>query len=145
MNIGFTGTQNGMTFSQRTVLRELLRGIFREEPSIKHSFHHGDCVGADAEACEIAKNLGFWRVSHPPTNPNKRAFCEYDEIHMPKPYLERNRDIVDASERLYATPFEFNNKLRSGTWYTYRYATDAMKFRVLIFRDGTISTQGPKI
>ena len=58
--IGFTGTRYGMTVAQRRTLRSLLaNGAGRE-------FHHGDCVGADAEAHDIAVALGIEPVIHPP-------------------------------------------------------------------------------
>jgi len=41
---------------------------------------------------------------------------------MPTPYLSRNRAIVDETEMLIATPAEFTEQQRSGTWSTVRYA-----------------------
>lgn len=113
MKIGFTGTQRGMTDTQRTRVAELLKRA--------SEFHHGDCVGADAQAHELALALKIPIVIHPPENPNKRAWCQGGLVLPPKPYLERNQDIVDQTEILIATPFEAET-LRSGTWATVRYA-----------------------
>ena len=44
MIVGFTGTQRGMTETQRSVVHALLACL----PVV--TFHHGDCIGADAEA-----------------------------------------------------------------------------------------------
>jgi hypothetical protein len=46
LRIGFTGTRQGMTKRQRNALRDLLAA------------HHGDAVGVDAEAHDIAIELG---------------------------------------------------------------------------------------
>jgi hypothetical protein len=67
---------------------------------------------------------GIRIVIHPPTDPKKRAFCKgAAEIREPKPYLDRNHDIVDeGSGLLIAAPFQEEEILRSGTWATVRYA-----------------------
>jgi hypothetical protein len=86
--------------------------------------HHGDCIGADAEADAIARKLGLAIVVHPPTDPKKRAFCSQpgDRTHAPLPYLVRNHAIVEACNLLIAAPHTDREVLRSGTWATIRYA-----------------------
>jgi hypothetical protein len=86
-----------------------------------HTFHHGDCVGADAEAHVIATVLGFETVVHPPKNEKLRAFCKGDLILEPRDYLARNHQIIDATDLLFAVPDGPETK-RSGTWSTIRYA-----------------------
>ena len=115
---GFTGTQIGMTVRQSA---ELARVLMEEKVD---EFHHGDCIGADAQAHEIAYRQGIKIVIHPPTDPRKRAYCrKHDVIVLPeKPYLVRNHDIVDASNFLIAAPKNHHEELRSGTWATIRYA-----------------------
>jgi hypothetical protein len=49
--IGFTGTRRGMTVAQRKTLRSLLL-------TGSGKLHHGDAIGADAEAHDIAIALG---------------------------------------------------------------------------------------
>ena len=112
MHAGFTGTQKGLTPPQRDALEvELLRFSV---------LHHGDCIGADAQAHRIAKGLGIWTVSHPPTDDRKRAFCDADEERAPLPHLERNRQIVDEGEVLISCPrLEEKRQPRSGTWEIY--------------------------
>lgn len=134
MRIGFTGTQRGMTRAQmsevHTSMASLAYGHFHKE------FHHGDCIGADAEAAAIAKELGFWIVSHPPVDQKKQAFFPSDCVLPPAEYLVRNHHIVDAVEFLIATPGEYLEQLRSGTWTTIRYARKKKKDRRIIFPDG---------
>ena len=59
--------------------------------------HHGDAIGADAEVHDIAVELGCEIVIHPPTNETQRAFKSATEIRAPKPYLDRNKEIVCAT------------------------------------------------
>lgn len=130
MKIGFTGTQGGMTKAQMHLLDRWLRDYRGGE------FHHGDCVGADAEAHDLAyeNSLDIW--IHPPINGSKRAGKNAPHILEPKDYLARNHDIVDATDALIATPKESEEVLRSGTWSTVRYAKKKMRPVNIIFPDG---------
>jgi hypothetical protein len=133
IHIGFTGSEDGMTTRQLEVVKWLLdRG-----PA---EFHHGDCIGADEQAHELAKAAGLRIVIHPPDNPSKRAFCtDYDEIREEKPYLARNHDIVNECEMLLATPSTAHEILRSGTWATVRYGRRAPRVDVaVIMPDGSV-------
>lgn len=84
--------------------------------------HHGDAIGADAEAHDIAIGLGCAIVVHPPAVETQRAFKAAAEIRAAKPYLVRNKDIVRETALLIAAPAEPVEQLRSGTWSTVRYA-----------------------
>jgi hypothetical protein len=87
-------------------------------------FHHGDCVGADADAHRIVRVLmpSVKIHIHPPDITTHQAEMKGDIYHLPKEYLTRNRNIVHVAHILIATPFELKPKLRSGTWSTIRYA-----------------------
>lgn len=126
--IGFTGPRTGMSEEQQNMLYFLLLNFrdVKPSPSSVVEFYHGDCLGADAEANGIAHYLGYRITTFPPVNPSLRAFCEVDEILPAKPYLERDRNIVDASEVLLAA-VNFPASARSGSWYTYRYAQEQFK------------------
>ena len=132
--IGFTGTQQGMTNAQKASLRVLLT---RLAPQIIHS---GDCIGADKEFHTMAKFIdpAVFSVGHPPDNNRKRAFCGYNVKKATKPYLVRNREIVAECDMLIACPKKFDEQLRSGTWATVRAARKAKKPIAIIFPDGTI-------
>lgn len=86
------------------------------------SLHHGGCVGADDQAHKIAVSLGIRTVIHPPTDNRLQSFVVPDELRDPKPYLQRNRDIVDDTDYLIACPATEREIQRSGTWATIRYA-----------------------
>ena len=155
LKIGFTGTQVGMTDKQKQhVYSSLSRHINgntlipikdRGVPLITPEFHFGDCIGADEESAEMAEKLNYILVSHPPTNDLKRAFCNYDIQLAPKPYLQRNHDIVDEVNIMIATPKEDKEQLRSGTWATIRYTKKMNKGLTIIMPDGQIYTQWRQI
>lgn len=100
MNVGFTGTQEGMTDSQSRTLTLLMESVFHPGDE----FHHGDCIGADAEACDIAETIGYITVAHPPEDTKKRANKPSSLVLVPLPYLDRNKKIVDATQLLLVAP-----------------------------------------
>lgn len=133
MRLGFTGTQKGMTDAQRTTVQRLL-----SECSVPE-LHHGDCIGADADAHDIAMHLGIRVVVHPPTNPSKRAYVQGAvRVESEKPYLDRNHDIVDSTDVLLATPNAKYEVLLSGTWATIRYARKLGREIWLVRPDGVV-------
>ena len=131
MKIGFTGTQTGMTSFQKRTFKLILESLDVTE------FHHGDCIGADAEAHDLAEMLGFKTVSHPPIKENKRAFKMADVLLEAKDYLIRNHDIVDACTVMIATPKEKLEVMRSGTWATVRYSRKKNRLLYLILPNGS--------
>jgi hypothetical protein len=130
---GFTGTQHGMTDAQKATLRDFLAAGSGE-------FHHGDCIGADSEAHDIADECGYSIVLHPPTNPAKRAWRVVPNHMMKreKPYLDRNKDIVLDTIALIAAPAEPIEQPRGGTWSTIRFGLKQGRTVILILPDGEI-------
>ena len=137
-NIGFTGTQVGLTTKQKEVLTGLFDTAHNIYPSV---LHHGCCIGADAEAHKIADTIGMWIVLHPPTNKGKVAALIGNDTRPAKEYLARNRDIVDESEYLIACPGTMHEELRSGTWSTVRYARKKNKQITIIYPNGSVGTK----
>jgi len=138
-HIGFTGTREGMTEYQKAALRKLLSLAVNDsiEPQTV-VFHHGDCKGADAEAHEIALELGCEVIIHPPVKRMMRAYCQGARENLPfKDYLERDRCIVDSTIGMIAAPKSNKEERRSGTWYTVRYARKMNKTVILLSRDKT--------
>lgn len=146
MIVGFTGTRDGMTWVQQGALDEYLQleGA---------TFHHGDCLGADEQADAIAWRYGLQRHIHPPVDPKLRAYCHRireldngDRLYSEKPYLDRNRDIVDACDVLVAAPKERPFGLdavpgqwpKGGTWHTVRYAQRTRKPIVIVWANGSV-------
>ena len=153
MIVGFTGTQAGMTDSQIIALKRILikssafKFIQNEKINlifenliidfsserIVTGFHHGDCIGADEQAHNIAIEAGIPVYVHPPINSSKRAYCqEYTRRYFAYEYLIRNRHIVDSCEMMLAFPKESNEQLRSGTWATIRYARKVKKPMLIV-------------
>jgi len=138
MKIGFTGTRKAITKKQIETLLNTLRKYKIEEA------HHGGCVGADSVfhlsiKNEDAKNI----VVHPGDEEqydtySLKALGEKPDWKVldTKPYLERNKDIVDCSDLLIVMPSTFKEELRSGTWSTYRYAKKKGKEIIIIYPDG---------
>jgi hypothetical protein len=132
MQVGFTGTQRGMNEAQWRTLWSLL------VPRAPGGFHEGDCIGADEQASHAARLAGFCIIGHPPRIGFKRAFFPADETRPGYDYLTRNKHIVNESEEMIATPGEFEEQLRSGTWSTIRFARRTGKPVHVILPDGRL-------
>ena len=132
MNIGFTGTRKGMTKHQKDKFRFILKML---TPNHFDLFIHGDCIGADDEADTIVRKKypSIRIVLHPPTSDKYRAFCSSPNIYTypKKPYLVRNKHIVNKCDILIACP-EGKETLSSGTWSTIRYAFKIGKPTIII-------------
>jgi hypothetical protein len=123
MAIGISGTRHGCNVAQRYELTQILEDAFDISGGW---FHHGDCVGVDAEAHEIARRIGYLIKIFPPENPKHRAFCIGDEVAHARPYILRNHDIVNESASMLIVPEKaMEDAPRSGTWETYRYSLAA--------------------
>lgn len=132
IDIGFTGTRHGMTDAQKQRLQWLLAGMPRPA-----WLHHGLCVGADAEAHEIALAMDMLIEGHPPTNPKMMAKLEgFGFLNMPLPYLVRNRRIVDKTSELIAAPR--NEAIVGGTWSTIHYAKGVGRKVTIIYAHGAV-------
>lgn len=133
MRIGFTGTQQGMTDNQLSMVKKMLQDFKPEQ------LHHGDCIGADEQAHLMANIFDISVTIHPPTDTKKRAFCPAYDLMLPaKPYLERNHDIVDVTDLLIAAPKSSTEELRSGTWATIRYAKKKYKHINIVYPNGVV-------
>jgi hypothetical protein len=132
MRIGFTGTHHGMTPAQVRVFRSILSGHKGA------ALHHGDCVGADAQAHEVACSLGRDVTIHPPVIGAQRAWKTSPDIRAPRPYLSRSKDIVRETDMLIAAPAEAKEQRRSGTWSTVRFARKLGKPVFVISPDGMV-------
>lgn len=141
MRVGFTGTQKGMSPAQIQWVGEFLS---KHRPV---EFHLGDCIGADTDCYYIIENFnsgnvypGIVTFGHIPIYDYKRSKLKYTFERAPKPYLDRNHDIVDESDVILATPGETEEQLRSGTWATIRYAKKTRKQLHIIYPDGAVQS-----
>jgi hypothetical protein len=124
IRVAFSGTRRGMSRAQlRTVEDVLTRWL--AEVSVGGEFRHGDCVGADDQADQISRRLGYVVHSYPPVDERGRARVHLRGptiVHPAEPFHVRDRRLVDASSRLLACPLSDAEVLRSGTWTTIRHA-----------------------
>jgi hypothetical protein len=123
MRIGFTGTREGLSEKQ---WKDVLDFFVKYGKNITE-FHHGDCVGADADAHWIATaHIGLDKIwVHPPEAAQWRAFCKSPHIARPLGYLARNLSIIRSVDRMIACPkeeFEPAQKRGAGTWHAIRHA-----------------------
>lgn len=130
--LGFTGTRKGLTVQQQDWLLGSLPVA---------EIHHGACVGADELMHCYAMAGSRPVVVHPPIKADLRMSYDPGATWLPaKDYLERDRDIVDATEALFATP-DGPERTQSGTWYTVRYAVKMGKPVHICYPDGTLETR----
>lgn len=149
-HVGFTGTKNEPTDTQLFHLEVVLSLLFKEQGF--NTFHHGDCVGADAAAAYFARTIGYYVVAHPPEIKTFQAGSTAHESRERKPYLDRNRDIVNESKVLISIPKKEvtfdqilkcqNGTRRGGTFYTTRYALSNNKDIFMILPNGAIKHHG---
>ena len=130
MIIGFTGTRKGMKESSKEVIKEFIVNGNHTE------FHHGDCTGSDEQFHVLVDELNIKGAVihiHPPSTHGYKAYCVRKAnktkvvLHEPKSYYSRNKDIVNSSDLIIATPVSLNIKQLSGTWWTIYYALEKNK------------------
>ena len=123
MIIGITGTREGLTQKQMMQFHKMANNIEVIE------IHHGGCVGVDQQIGVEIKDV--------------YPACIKEIIHKPKYntskyFLQRNREIVDSCDVLWAFPKGMDEELRSGTWATIRYARKQNKPMIIIYPDASI-------
>lgn len=133
MIIGITGTRCGINTKQKKILKKYLQNAT--------SLLHGDCVGADEDAHQIAYGMDLSVFIYPPIKKTYRAFCVSDNIYQPEDYLVRNRRIVDNCSLLIALPKQNKETNSGGTWYTVRYARRLKKPIIIIFPNCSVSKE----
>lgn len=144
MNIGFTGTKDGLTQAQHDALFRVFFEIFAAEQDLV--CRHGDCIGADASFDALCATFNLPVVIHPGYNSfgdsPTRAYCGKDRQNVrvlhTKPYLDRDDDIAAECGLLIACPKEKTEQLRSGTWATVRRAIKRKKPVVVVYPDGEV-------
>lgn len=137
--IGFTGTRNGMSQEQIDAFKDLIKSKDNDE------FHHGMCIGSDKQVHDIVKSDKVKIdkvkiVGHPPTFKKFMADCDCDIFMKPQDYLQRNKNIVDETDMMIATP-DCKEKVRSGTWSTVRYARKQHKKIYVIHKNGRVTIE----
>lgn len=132
-HVGFSGTREGMNdFQKDKVACWLKEFMLRSQVAEDVWFHHGDCIGADAEAHMIAQEYGYYIHKHPPLDEKYSAHMSCDKEDPPYSYHGRNQRIVKACDVLIATPKRVSG---GGTWYTIQCAINMKKPHIIIHSD----------
>lgn len=142
MTLGMTGTRNPLSAEQSAWLKQVVANCGQ--------LHHGACVNADEAAHDAAIESDAVIVVHPPTDERlmmpkwkwSQRGCIY--VMPAKPYLERNRDIVNDTDRMIALP-DGPERPNGGTWYTVRYALEVGKSVTICYPDGRVEDRLPSL
>lgn len=132
--IGVTGTSKRLMAIQRVNILEALQ-FWRP---LGEWMHNGLCVEADDFFAKTWRQIDGKIHGHPGNTPRMRCGFVPDVCEDPKPNLERNIDIVNASAALIAAPFENAEINRSGTWHTIRKARKCRRAITIIYPDGRV-------
>jgi hypothetical protein len=138
IQVGFSGTQQGMTAAQAVSIANLL-GQYTGFVG-----HHGLCIGSDVQFDGLARAaLGFEHmVIHPMANAGaKRGTVPASPGDIMRPAIApllRNQNIAVSCDVLLATPKEDHMVLRSGTWSTIRYALVLYKPVFVVVPNGAV-------
>lgn len=117
--LGMTGTRNGMNKFQALNAFKLIKFFDPNE------LHHGAAIGADAQCHEITMLLNIRAIAHRPSKTEFMAPCKGAINRSPKPYLVRDRDIVNESKLMLSFPKEeWTGYNKGGTAYTTKYSLD---------------------
>ena len=133
MHLAITGTRKGVTEAQFDVIKQF---IIESDVEV---FHNGDCIGVDQQVTLMIQDIApeIWVVCHPPERIGTRAYGMYDEIREPRGYLQRDQDMVDEADYLWAVTCG-EEVHRSGTWTTVRYARKKGIPITIIMPDGVV-------
>jgi predicted Rossmann fold nucleotide-binding protein DprA/Smf involved in DNA uptake len=140
---GFTGTRVGLTPKAAKGVMDLLVML---EP---RQLVHGDCIGADNMVHYMALGIRIPIAIRPPVDDRLRGWASIHgtmvSIYPPKPYIQRNHDIVNHTNYLIACPDTMKEVMRSGTWATVRYAGKTNRVVYLVYPDGRLDRREPLV
>lgn len=139
-HVGITGTRKKATVAQHNALGNVLRYLRVINEPDDMCLHHGDCLGVDSLAHDLARAELYTIHIHPSIGTIHRGYNLGDTVAPTYEYLERNRHIVQSSHIMVAVPFEQAEIRRSGTWSTIRYAKSTECPLVIILPNGNLST-----
>lgn len=137
-DIGITASRHGLSDIQRRVLTAFLH---RARIAGATRFHHGCCAGGDEIGAEIAHNLGYRVIGHPPIQPQWKSLRAVElshELREPKLYLTRDRRIVAEGNVLIGLPNRPEVGRGSGTWFTVNVARQVDRPRLVVLPSGVV-------
>lgn len=144
-SIGVTGTRHGVSDAQRAWVYDTFEDAIRN--GVFSTVHHGACTGADEFIHEVALESGVRIDVWPPVlTKYLAAQCLLTHrlvtVHPSMPYLNRNREIVQAGTAgLIALPRQDTQPGREswgGTWYTVDFAERMGRSVVICYPNGVV-------
>lgn len=145
MTIGFTGSRNGMTDEQKEQVSNTIDMLLKQ--TLKGSSAiDGRCVGSDADFNDIATEKGLYTIGiggYSAKNPDDLSYRNdnvYNVYRTSMTHFARNREIVNASDVMIATPLSFNFDINGGTNYTIKFAQQVKKPIYVISPEGIVKT-----
>lgn len=118
MKIGVTGTREGLSGKRLASLRRFIYDLNYHNTTVLH----GMCKGVDEQVNHFCFLFNLRTIGYPGTEGQARSMKCTDVLPV-RPFLERNKDIVNDCDLLIGCPSDPNKEeLRSGTWSTIRYA-----------------------
>jgi hypothetical protein len=134
---GITGTRFGWTPEQEGAFRTFLR-----DNVAMTEFHHGLCVGIDAQGHEAVREIrkDVRIVGHPSVDKKLEVVevSRCDELREDKTHFARNRNIVNETDAIVVIPAQSEWQPQGGTWYTHDYAVKRGKPVLIIWPDGMV-------
>jgi len=135
LKVGFMGTRHGMSKKQKVELENFVKAKEFDE------FHHGMCEGSDEQAHHIVEDAHKAKIiGHPPKAMKTAVSVSCDTIMDVDTFAKRNKNIVDATDYLIATP-DAKERAGSGTWKTVRYARKQGKRIYIIHKNGRVTIE----
>jgi hypothetical protein len=145
MRVGFTGNRYGMSIAQEEAFIALFGTLCAKV------FHHGACVGSDALAAHHVVELfaSVTIIAHPGRSAfggdneylDRESLRFAFEVRPEKRHFARNRDIVNETAVLIATPGNgdpITPATKGGTAYTVNYARKLGRPIAIVRPDGTV-------
>lgn len=141
LHIGFSGTRYGMTLLQRRAVYRVFRWYRDNRNAV--AVHHGSCVGADAEAHDLARMLGLAVALHPGDNPYRAecAMLEGERVWMPRDFRTRNAAIAACTGVLVAAAGDGTED--RGTSHAISCAVKLERPVVIVSADGRLQRVSP--
>ena len=133
--VSFIGTKRGMSKQQKVTVKDLL--LFYAPKVLVQ----GCCVGADAEACEMAVKLkikctGYFTFDEADTSETAKVLCK-KEIAGPDNAYTRYMQIVDEGGVCLFCPHHPSRQTSGEVWDVLKYAKTLRKTKIIIYPDGS--------
>lgn len=135
MILGFTGTRKGLREGQLISLERLMK-FYRENGY--DTLVHGGAIGADTDAHNLGRKLQYKIEVRPGPYTKVHLLNGGFFLYPRKPYIERDKDIVNQCDILFGCTATEYEEMRSGTWTTLRYARKTEKELKIILPDGYV-------